>query len=237
MVKSMVARFESYKRWGNELMDYDDILLFYPDYYKTKVELENMKFITKEETDEYFEKNYKNSELYKTLTELAMAEEDIYEFMKHNKDLKYNALKKLFEARVSSSITLCELIDYIGHYPDTFPVPTEEEKNPKMEELFEKYDIVVRYYMHDDIDRMQIVSNDVVRIIEKLQVNLYLINDTLDIHESLEGWLLCRTQSDKELIEMVQQEIESIEKFPLSKYQLEGKSRREEGKKIKITTR
>ena len=32
-------------------MDHDEILLFYPDYYKTKVELENIKFITKEEAE------------------------------------------------------------------------------------------------------------------------------------------------------------------------------------------
>ena len=73
----------------------------------------------------------------------------------------------IFDELVKSSITLCKLIDYIGHYPTTWPVPKEEEKDIEMEKLLEKYDIIVRYHLNDELVKMQITSNDVARIIQK----------------------------------------------------------------------
>ena len=61
MVSSMKERYEELKKCGNILLNYDEILLFYPDYFKTKVELENESFISKEQVDDTFEKNYRDS--------------------------------------------------------------------------------------------------------------------------------------------------------------------------------
>ena len=229
MVSKMKERYEELKKCGNILLNYDEILLFYPDYFKTKVELENECFISKEQVDEVFEKNYRGSSLYNKLVQLAMANDEIYEFMKHNKDLKYASLKSIFEKLVQSSIDLCELIDYIGHYPTTYPVPKEEEKNSKMEELLEKYDITVRYYL-GDINEMQIASDDAVRIIDKLHENLEMINSVKGIIAS-NDWLFTRQLSDEEREKDTNDIINGIDSFPLSAYQKQNQSSREEGKK------
>ena len=230
MVSSIIKKYEEYKKYGNIIMDYDEILLFYPDYYKTKVELENINFISKEDADKYFNENYKNSELYKKLTELAMAEDEIYSYMNHNKDIKYESIKTLFESLVNSCINMCELIDYIGHYPSTWPVPTEQEKNPKMEALMEEYDIIVRYHLNDDLDKMQITSDTVVRIIDKLFENLEKLNKVKSKISS-NDWLLTVKLTGEKREQLTSELIQEIEQFPLSDYQKRGKSEREEGKK------
>lgn len=225
MVDSIRKMYELYQKDGNIIIDYDAILLFYPDYYKTKVELENMRFITPEEANTYFNENYKSSEVYKGLTELAMSGFEIYSYMKHNKDRNYIFTKRIFESLVKSCINMCELIDYIGHYPSTFPVPTEQEKNPNMESLMDKYDIIVKYYLQDDIDKMQITSNTVTRIIDKLLENLEKLN-ILKSRISSNDWLLTFFTGEKSADEVIQE----IEQFPLSDYQIKGKSEREERK-------
>ena len=142
ILRSIKERYNEYKKYPNILLNYNDILLFFPDYFKVKMELEKEEFVSKEEIDKEFNDNYKNSALYEKLVKLAMAEDEIYEFMNKNKDVKYMDIKNLFDKSVESSISLCELIDYIGHYPTTWPVPNEDEKNPAMEELLEKYELV-----------------------------------------------------------------------------------------------
>lgn len=222
-------KYEEYKKYGNIITDYDEILVFYPDYYKTKVELENTKFIDKYTVDEYFEGNYKDSELYKRLVELNMDEAEIYQYMKENKNIKYVCIKALFVTLVQSTIKLCRLIDYIGHYPTTWPVPKEEEKNPAMERLLEKYDISIRYHLDDEIDKMQITSNDIVRIIDKLNENL----DKLDSMKSklkTNDWITKRKIPSDKLMEETERLMSEINEFPPSNYQKQGKSKREEGK-------
>lgn len=203
--------------------------MYYPDYFKTKIELENEKFISKLENDILFEENYKNSDLYKKLVKLAMAEDEIYEFMKLNQDSKYNSLKKIYNAAIKSCIDLCELIDYIGHYPTTYPVPTEEEKNVKMEQLLEEYDIMVRYHL-GDIDEMQIMSDDVVRIIEKLENNLSIVS-TIKQRVKEKDWRFTRKMSEADRKKCTDSLIYEINEFPLSFYQKKNQSIREEGKK------
>lgn len=229
MTSEIAKKYEYYKKDGNIIMDYDEILIFYPDYFKTKNELEQLKFISKEEADEYFENHYKSSILYEKLTALAMDEDEIYNFMKRNMEFKYSQFSLLFKESVSSVIQLCELIDYIGHYPTTWPVPKEEEKNPKLEWLLEQYDIIVRYYSYDELDKMQITSDDVVRIIETLKCRLSYVNSVLKITYNNE-WLLTRKTSEEENVELINQAFEDIKWFPLSNYQTENKSKREEGK-------
>ena len=226
MVKLIAERFEEYKKYKNIIVDYDEILLFYPDYFKTKVELEQLKFISISTAYEYFENHYKDSQLYKELTALAISEEEIYNFMKHNMELKYIQLNLLFKASIASVIQICELIDYIGHYPKTWPVPKEEEKNPKMEKLLEQYDIMVRYHLNDEIDKMQITSDDIVRIIETLKCRLAYADSLIKMTRD-NNWLLTKNVAEEQNIT---QAMEDIKWFPLSCYQEENKSKREEGK-------
>ena len=230
ILRSIKERYNEYKKYPNILLNYNDILLFFPDYFKVKMELEKEEFVSKEEIDKEFNDNYKNSALYEKLVKLAMAEDEIYEFMNKNKDVKYMDIKNMFDKSVESSISLCELIDYIGHYPTTWPVPNEDEKNPAMEELLEKYDIIVRYHMDDDLDEMQIVSDDVVRIMEKLSENLSIINIVKEKTNTNE-WLFSREMSDEKRQESGLDIISHIEDFPLSYYQIQQKSKREDGKK------
>ena len=224
----MKERYNELKESPRILVTYSDILSFYPDYYKKKVELENMEFFSKEEIDADFETAYDKTDLYDKLVELGMAKDEIHDVMSHNKDLKYDRLKAIFEALVKSSIDLCDLIDYIGHYPTTYPVPKEEEKDPRMEALLDKADIMVRYYAYDDIDEMQIMSDDVVRIIEKLSNNLYGI-DLVSTLSTTQHYCE-RHCSDEALKESTKLIIDEINTFPPSCYQMEGKSHREEGK-------
>lgn len=229
MTSEITKRYEDYKKYRNIILDYDEILLFYPEYFKTKNELEHLKFISKEEADEYFDNHYNSSKLYKELTSLAMAEDEIYCLMKHNMELRYSQLSLMFKKAIDAVIQLCELIDYIGHYPATWPVPKEEEKNPEMEELLEKYDIIIRYYLHDEIDKMQISSDDVVRVIETLEARMGYVNSIIKITDN-NDWLFTKKGSDKENKELFDQLVEDLDRFPLSCYQEENKSNREEGK-------
>lgn len=230
MINSLKERYNELKKYSNILLNYDDILMFYPDYYKTKIQLENESFIAKDEVDKEFNENYKSSKLYKNLVKLAMDKEEIYLFMNHNKDFKYNSFKSIYERLIQSCIRLCNLIDYIGHYPLTYPVPKEEEKNFEMEELLEKYDIMVRYYL-GDIDEMQIVSDDVVRIIDTLETQLNLIKFMKENTIIDKNWVFIRKESEEKMIKDDEFILNGIDEFPLSAYQKQQKSRREEEKR------
>lgn len=229
MTSENEKRYEEYKTYGKYLLDYDEILLFYPDYREKKAELEQLNLISKEDAEEYFENNYKNSTLYKKLASSAMSEDEIYNFMKHNMEFNYSQLSLLFKKSIDSAIELCELIDYIGHYPSTWPVPKEKEKNPKMEELLERYDIIVRYYLDDELDKMQIFSDVVVRVIETLKSRLGYVDSISTITRD-NYWLFAAKSTEQELKELVDKVIEELDCFPLSCYQEKGESQREEGK-------
>ncbi len=228
MVSIITERFEYYKKNRDRIIEHDEILLFYPDYYKTKVELEKKDFISKNTIDNIFEKEYKQSKQYKKLLDLNLDTDEIYNIMKDNKDVNYNNLRQIFDVLKSAIINLCELIDYIGHYPNRWPYPKEEEKNPKMEALLEKYDIIVRYLPYYDMDKMQITSDDIVRIINKLQNNLQLlkmINDNISNND----WIFKKCISKEKQEQKTNETIIKINTFPLSDYQEVNKSKREEG--------
>ena len=231
MVHSIKIKYDRLKKYGDSvLLDYDEILLYYPDYYKVMVNLENEDFILKSIVDKEFENNYKESETYKKLISVN-DDEKVHQLMKFNKDLKYKYLRILYNASKESAIRMCKLIDYIGHYPLTYPVPKEEEKDMEMEELFEKYDIIVRYRLDDDLDYPLINFGVVTRIIEKLETNLKDINYIKDLTSTNE-WMF--EKKPKVSIEgqarAVRKALDRIESFPLSRAQKEGKSDREEGK-------
>lgn len=230
MVELVRKRFEKFRGCGDLFVDHDEILLYYPDYYKKKIELENKDIVSKEMVDSHFEANYQQSELYQNLVNLAMDKEEIYTFMKKNKDLRWLFLKSVFEKYVEKSIELCDLIDYIGHYPATYPVPKEEEKDLAMEALLEKYDIMVRYHASDDLDKMQITSDDVVRIMESLEKRLTALN-AINICISEEDWMFKKNPSEIQFRNDMIRLIEEADFFPESNLQKKGRSRREEGKR------
>lgn len=160
-----------------------------------------------------------------------MAEEEIRKVVIKNATLKYDCvITGILEYCVKQSIDLCNLIEYIGKYPSTYPVPKNDEKNPEMEELMEKYDIIVRYYMNDDIDKMQLCADDLVRIVDTLNINLKTIRENINTFNKFD-WLLNKKLNDKQYLEKYNIGKTCLE-FPSSFYQTNyGKSRREEGKK------
>lgn len=85
MVDLVKKRFAKFKDCGDIPIDYDEILLYYPDYYKKKIELERKAFLPKDKVNSYFEENYQQSNLYQKLESLAMDKQEIYNFMKQNK--------------------------------------------------------------------------------------------------------------------------------------------------------
>lgn len=126
---------------------------------------------------------------------------------------------------MEKSIELCNLIDYIGHYP----VPREEEKDLPMEALLEKYDIMVRYHDAEDYDKMQIYSDDVVRIVESLEKHISIL-DAINMQVSEEDWMLKRDLSEAKFKSYINGLIEDADFFPESNFQKKGRSKREEGK-------
>lgn len=214
-----------------EILDYDTILDYVPYYHEIREYLKNIKFISREEAIKYASDNYKNASFYKYLSDLAMNDEEIRKVVIDNTLLKYDCLiTGILEYSVSHTINLCNLIEYIGNYPTTYPVPREDEKNYAMEQLMEKYDIMVRYYMYDDVDKMQIHADDLVRIVDNLNINLKVIRKNINSVSNNE-WLLNKKLTDKQYIEEYNR-IKSYLEFPSSFSQLNyGVSNREKGKK------
>ena len=213
-------KLKELKKYKNNLIDYYEILSYYPDYYKTKIELEKTEFPPYLEIQKIFDEEYKDTEFYKDLNYNSdLSSQVIYNYMKKNKDLKYSSLKKMFDALVSSSINLCDLIDYIGHYP------IQEEKNSGMEELLNKYDIIIKYYLEDDIDGIKIISNDIVRIIEKLEENLGALSSIKDIIND-KNWMFVKGMTDEEMSKEVENTIEIINNFPQSLGQEQNKDKK-----------
>ena len=215
MISSMKERYEQLKKYPNTSLNYDEILLFYPDYYKLKVKLEKEEFIPEEEVDERFNENYKNSDFYKELVKLKMAEDDIDMYMGFNKDIKYLNLKRIFDEYVNYSIRLCDLIDYIGHYPST-NAELKEEVNKEMDELIKNYNILVSCSVDDDFET-KIIAGDVVRIIDTLTENINMIK-LIKNRANENDWLFTKQTEEEKNMDVV---IENINKFPESNYQSE----------------
>lgn len=206
--------YEELKQSNEVFINYNEILSFYPDYYKEKIMIENAHFIERRELYDYIAKNYKNFNIYNQLKEVSLTDDEIYEYIRKNALTKRNSIFSMWIEAKKKCIELCDLIDYIGHYPTTFPIPTEEEKNKKMEEVMKKYDITVKYNNYGYLDILEISSNDVVRIIETLKQRIELYkriskNINLDMFTN-------NTMSEEKLNEHVNVVLESLNYFPLS---------------------
>lgn len=228
---SMEKRYEELKKCPTLMLNHDDILLICPDYFKMRMELLLEEFTPKEEIDKAFEADYKKSDYYKLLLSLPFGDEqENHDIVARIKDRRYKHLKLIFEEAVKANVKLCELIDYIGHYPETYPVPKEEEKKPEFEKVLDKYDISVRYYAHDDIDYMQISSNDIVRIIDKINSNFNIMDKAKN--KTIEEYVI---DVDDDTLEECRKDIfEEIHAFPRSLNQEVGKSKREEDRMYQI---
>lgn len=93
-----------------------------------------------------------------------------------------------------------------------------------MEELLEKYDIIIRYHLNDELDKMQITSDDVVRIIETLKIRMEYVNSIIRITYN-NDWLFTKKGTDEENKKFFDQVIEDLNWFPLSCYQEKDKSK------------
>lgn len=229
---SMEKRYEELKKCPTLMLNYDDILLICPDYFKMRMELLLEEFTSKEEIDKEFEKYYKKSDYYTLLLDIPFGnEQEHHDIVANIKDRRYEHLKLIFEEALRTNIKLCELIDYIGHYPETFPVPKEEEKKPEFEKMLDEYDISVRYYAHDDIDYMQISSNDIIRIIDKINSNFKIMEKAKN--KTIEEY--CMDYPDEDTLAECRKDIfEDIHAFPRSLNQELGKSKREEDRMYQI---
>ena len=133
--------------------------------------------------------------------------------------LKFNQVKK-------EAIKLCDLIDYIGHYPATYPVPTVDEKNLKLEKMLEQYDIIVRYRL-GDYNKMQILSDDVFRLIEALKEHLNILSYLDKLLYENNDWMFWNSFYNNKSLEV----LDVLPGVDLSVKQKVGESEREEAKK------
>ena len=211
------------------LLDNDEILSFYPDYYKVreKIEADSVDLPMINKTVAYFNANYKTSDKYKELKDAGLSEEEIYNSMFKDTSGKYNRLYKSVLKAKEKCIDLCDLIDYIGHYPERYPKPRPEEQNEKLEALMDKYDIAVAY--HSDglsAHRLKITSGDMVRLIETLKSKVKIF-DLQRVHLESYRWVF-----DSDKLEEVEEKhdilAEVIEDFPKSIEQLNGTTKKEE---------
>ena len=124
------------------------------------------------------------------------------------------------------AIKLCDLIDYIGHYPATYPVPTVDEKNLKLEKMLEQYDIIVRYRL-GDYNKMQILSDDVFRLIEALKEHLNILSYLDKLLYENNDWMFWNSFYNNKSLEV----LDVLPGVDLSVKQKVGESEREEAKK------
>ena len=208
--------------------EYKTILQFVPYYEELREYLEKINITDEQEIIKFVKENYKNSIIYKELKESNIEESIIQKLIVENSIIRYITLVKSLEIMKNSAIECCDIVDYISHYPTTCPAPTEKEKNLYLENLFDQYDIIVRYYFYDNYRTLQIDKNDIVRITTHLKECLDTIKSLKKEINSKELYLTNFIEKEEgiKLLEIIQGKA----KFPLSSYQEKGKSRREEGK-------
>lgn len=206
------------------IVDYDVILRLFPYYDEIREYFKQYKIIDKEELVKFIQENYRSSKTYEQFMG-AIKEERLKTIVIDQALKKHEVLENVVEAYRQDGIKCCDVIEYIGTYPPRYPVPLEEEKNSRLEELLEQYDIIVRYYAHDDLDKMQIEGDDVNRLIQTVDKDLAHMKEIGERAKTPQEYL--ETKDDYQpLLDYVKKDLE----FPLSIAQQQGKSRREEGK-------
>lgn len=207
------------------VVDYDVILKMFPYYEEIREYLKGYTIIDKEELKIFIEKNYQASETYQKY-QGAISEERLKEIILNQAMKKHKILEQVVNAYCQDGIKCCDVIEYIGTYPPTWPVPKKEEKDERLEALLEQYDIIVRYYADDDLDKMQISGDDINRLIQTIDKDLNQLKTIGKRAKEPEEYLKYKDDYQP-LLEYVKKDME----FPLSTAQQNGKSRREEGKR------
>lgn len=207
------------------IVDYDVILKLFPYYEEIREYLKQYKIIDEEELVEYLNENYQLSKTYQQFAS-AIKEERLKEIVIDQALKKHKALEQAVDAYRQDGIKCCDLIEYIGTYPDRWPVPLEDEKNPRLEALLDQYDIIVRYYAYDELDKMQMSGDDVNRLIQTVDKDLSQLKEIGTRAKHPQEYLEVKDDYEP-LLDYVKKDIE----FPLSTARQKGGSRREEGKR------
>ena len=144
-------------------IDCEELLSFFPDYYKEKVRLENESTVYL--NYDYFYTSYydeikKTSEYQRIKKELkknGMAKNRLssalLEYVDSKRQLMVNNIR---DSRIAA-VRILDLIDYVGHYK------RGQKKDYEYEELLKKYDI--RIIDGHKSKNLQISANDAVRLI------------------------------------------------------------------------
>lgn len=217
--------YEEFKRYRNISLDYDRILDFCPLYNEIREELKKRYFISLSKVQKEFEENYRDTYVYRVLKN-NHSESDVLKLMSASMNYNYFFNKLKFNQVKKGAIKLCDLIDYIGHYPATYPVPTADEKNLKLEKMLEQYDIIVRYRL-GDYNKMQILSDDVFRLIEALKEHLNILSYLDKLLYENNDWMFWNSFYKNNSLEV----LDVLPAVDLSIRQKAGESEREQGKK------
>lgn len=226
--KVMLGNKEEYEEFGlyrNITLDYDRILEFCPLYDEIRKQLKKRYFISMSKVQEEFERNYRDTYVYRVLKN-NLSESDVLKLMSSSMNYNYLFNKLKFNQVKKEAIKLCDLIDYIGHYPATYPVPTDDEKNLKLEKMLEQYDIMVRYRL-GDYNKMQILSDDVFRLIEALKEHLNILSYLDKLLYENNDWMFWNSFYNNKSFEV----LDVLPGVDLSVKQEVGESEREEAKK------
>jgi len=219
--------------FDGQLCEHTDLLKYCPDYEKEKAFLESVRTIPWEEIKTYVESNYVSSNIYE-----LEGNENLRIGIPYNVLMKYDVLalarvryavlNELLEKCKNQAIEICNIIDYLINYPTRYPIPLEEEKNPELEALLEKYDMIIRYYLHDDIDGLQIDGDTIKRLVKTLYERDYDIKGIIVTMSDLDGYILFK-QNKSGFYESASY-MHSLVEFPLSYAQEQGRSLVDEGR-------
>ena len=215
-----------------------ELLYYYPNYKEEKEFIKSLRTATWEELEKYIEENYKNSNIYQIIKSPNFANEKVLhdDLMKQDvldlAKVKFAVLNELLNTCKDQVAQLCDLIGYIVNYPDTYPVPTEEEINFEMEVLLKKYDIIIRYYL-GDIEGLQIYGEAIKRLITTLNERVEDVKSVIPIMNNLETYIMFN-QNKENMLTSSADKIKELLEFPLSYAQKSDESLWHEGKYYQI---
>lgn len=195
-------KYEILKSNPDILFDCHEILHFFVDYYKEKLNIVKVNIPYTDNTEFQFKyyKYYESTDEYKMQYEIletkGMSEEQIKSKLKEEFFERYKSIIRILKKSQIGAILLLNLIDHIGHYSKNAWYYDTEEK------LMAKYHISI---VKDKVSQeMQISSKDAVRLIEsaKARINIFtkIINDCCTGENDLIKSILSSDNEEKEKI-------------------------------------